>query len=1258
MSDEQMSLHLPAYQNQQLFSDHYLTTILPAQPGWQALTAPAAPVLAEITAVFRSYHPTENEAQTEHDLIRPILKVLGHAFDVQVPLKTSEGTKVPDYVFYRDAAARAAHKNQVLTEQVADTGAFAVGDAKYWNRPLDMAVRRPGADALSNKNPAYQIFFYMLYSGVEWGILTNGKLWRLYHRTTAYKLDVYYEVDLEELVRLGDVETFLAFYAFFRREAFDPGPLSLAEILRASVEYAHAVSVSLKNQVYDTLRHLAQGFLDYPGNKLQPTPEALRDIYDNSLILLYRLIFILYAEARELLPLRENQTYRKSYSLLSIKRTIANNLDIHQPLLHTSALIWPYLRQLFQAINTGEPKLNIATFNGGLFDPAHYPFLEQNTVGDAHLQQAIDMLARVDQRFIDYRDLSIRHMGTIYEGLLEFKLVPLAAAEGWTVDLVNDNGERKASGSYYTPDYIVKFIVEQTVKPVLWEAVSGKTTDREIVQAVLAINVLDPAMGSGHFLVEATEYIARFLVDYGILPEGKTAEEADLAYWKRRVVQSCIYGVDLNPLAVELAKLSLWLTTVAKDRPLSFLDHHLRPGNSLVGARLDDLQAVQPRAKTRNGHPKTARAEAHGQEVLFNTSEFTQRVKLAVDNMWLIEASEAVSVGDVKSQEQMYEALRRSFINKYTRLLNLFTATRFGLTVEEKLWPPLVKYATNGNGAAFPAFDALLRQAEDTAAREHFFHWELEFPEIFFDRIGRPLAEAAGFDAVIGNPPYVRQEQLAPYKAYFAENYPEVYHGVADLFVYFFAQGLRLARDGGLLSYISSNSWLRANYAIALRKLLRETTTVETLVDIGDNHVFAEAPDVYPAIHVVKKSPPPAKHVAQAAVFTRGEGVSHFVSQVANKLFPLSIHDQDDSGWQIGEDAVRHLFRKLMDAGKPLGEVVEGRIYRGILTGLNEAFIIDQATRDRLVAAEPSCAAILKKILRGEDLRPWYQEDEGRWLIFTRRGINIENYPAVKGYLEKFRKRLEPKPTDWHGPNKWPGRKPGNYQWYEIQDSIDYYDAFEKPKIFWPDLGKLPRSSWDTEGKYINNKGYIIPDASPSLLALMQSRAIWYTIKFLCLPLGERAGMERYQLFTQYTERLPIPAMSDADREVLGALAMQITALARDRYALHERVRHRLRADYASAGAHLNQKLTAWWTLDFTELREELSNVFNRHIPIKDRDEIEAWLDDQRAEHVRLTAEIVSRETDLNARVYALFHLTPAEIALIEASTKYRYGEV
>ena len=815
--------------------------------------------------------------QTEEDWIRPVLRTLGHSFEVQVPLKVSDGTQRPDYFFYQDEAARLANKQKrVLTEDDLRQGAFAVGDAKAWELPLDRTVASSSksSDSFSNKNPSYQIFFYMLHSGLPWGILTNGRHWRLYHARTAHKLDIFYEIDLPALLEANDVRSFTYFYAFFRRQAFEAGQLTLERILTASTDYAQGVSNSLRQQVYDALRFVAQGFLNYPGNKLPATAETYKQIYDNSLILLYRLLFILYAEARDLLPLQENRVYARKYSLYAIKHDAIE--DLQEGLVFPStSTYWTRLKDLFRAINEGSSDLRITTFNGGLFDPTRHSFLEQYTVGDVSLCQAIDKLSRVNNRFVDYRDLAERHLGTIYEGLLEYtlqvatepmvelrstsKIVPAQGVAKKDIAvtfragetyLVTDLGERKLTGSYYTPDYIVKYMVDEAVRPALDAAVCEAQSDAERVQAVLSVNVLDPSMGSGHFPVEVTEYIARYLVELGVQPEevGESIEkgEAELSYWKRRVAQQCIYGVDLNPLAVELAKLSLWLTTAAKDRPLSFLDHHLRPGNALVGSWLSQVAVDQhPTAKQARQRTQQAavRAQEAGQLSMLADEEFLHSMSSALASITAIEHSPGITLKDVKEQEAAYEELRQRFSEKYRSLANLGVAIYYDLTIDEKLWRPLANAAlgkTNGH-QSLPEFATWLQEANALASKRRFFHWELEFPDIFFDHSGQPRGDQAGFDVVIGNPPYVRQEQLGPDKPFYRTHY-DVYHGVADLFVYFFAQGLHLLRTDGRLAYISSNAWLRANYATPLRQHLRTQTTIETIVDLGTTRVFADAP--------------------------------------------------------------------------------------------------------------------------------------------------------------------------------------------------------------------------------------------------------------------------------------------------------------------------------------------------------------------------------------------------------------------------------
>ena len=1140
----------------------------------------------------------------------------------------------------------------------------------------------------------------MLHSGLPWGILTNGRKWRLYQIQTAHKLEVFYEVDLPALLH-GDVESFLYFYIFFRRGAFDPGPLSLDFILQASTEFARGLSDSLRDQVYGALRSVAQGFFEYKANGLVPSPETNKLIYDNSLILLYRLLFILYAEARDLLPLQENARYRRLYSLEAIKKDVVSAL--HEGLiLPESGLFWTRLKELFKIINLGSPPLTVTTFNGGLFDPERHPFLEQYVVGDVCLCRAIDKLARVKNQVVDYRDLAERHLGTIYEGLLEYntlfvaeepmaerkstsKIVPArdvpqkdVAQEFLTgeVYLMNDRGERKLTGSYYTPDFIVKYMVDEAVKPVLEAAIEHAQRDEERIQAVLSVNILDPSMGSGHFPVEATEYIARYLVELGIQPEERAgtrkigemanAEETDLIYWKRRVAQQCIYGVDLNPLAVELAKLSLWLITAAKDHPLSFLDHHLRTGNALIGAWLEDVAAGQHpaanSAKKRAKENVEAQKEAGQMTIALFDEAFRQATQDALVSIAAIEQNPGVTIKDVKAQEAAYAALRQAFIDKYQRLANLGTALYYHLNVGSDEWRPLADYSLGKiEQPLSPQFKTWSEAADTLAERKHFFHWELEFPNIFFDNQGQSLGERAGFDVVISNPPYVRQEKLGPDKPFYQERY-EVYHGMADLFVYFFAQGLRLLRRGGRLAYISSNSWLRANYATPLRHYLRTKTTVETIIDLGDNHVFTDAPDLTPAIQIVHKTLPVDGQTAWAAVFARGEGITSFRDRLGTKLFTFSTSDQSDTGWQLANDNLRDLFVRLMMIGKPLNETVGGNMYYGVKTGLNEAFMIDQATKDQLVKHDPTSISIFKRLVRGEDLRPWYQEDESRWLIWFQTGWTIQTFPALRQndeisawtklslkhpalatYLEPFadaaRKRQD------HG-----------HFWWELRP-CDYSDAFEKPKIFWVGIRKFPRFSWDEQGQIINDAGFFLLPSDISLLGILQSRVSWFCITRLCASLGERAGSIRYQQKIQFIARLPIPSLTDEQCEHVGRLAQQLTTTARQRYEVRRKMTHRIVNDLGTSTGKLNQHLQEWWLLSFKEFREELAKVFKRDIPIRERDDWETLLREQAAEIGRLTAEIVRFETELNEAVYDVFGLSEEEQAIIERETKYQYGE-
>lgn len=1107
MSSIQLPLAPQKHANQQLFSDYYLDNTLPKRPDWNALEAEAAAMLPTIKQLFDQYVPSNNEAQLENDVIRPVLDALGHTFALQVSLRTPDGTKKPDYVLFNDEPTATALRTQVLDDALLAGKAIAVADAKAWDRALDQAMR-VGSDPFSNKNPSYQIAFYIQHSGLDWGILTNGRMWRLYHRDSAHKLDRFYAVNLPEL--LDDPQRFLYFYAFFRRAAFDQtASLNLNDILNQSRTYARQVSDSIKLQVYTALRHVAQGFLDVPANRFDRNdPATLRQIYDGSLIVLYRLLFLLYAEARELLPVRSNASYAQNYSLHAIKHEIAQHFDRGTHLLANSSSYWGRLRDLFEFIDQGSPPLDIATFNGGLFDPAEHPFLEQKRVGDAHLMQAIDLLTRVDREFVDYRDLAERHLGTIYEGLLEFQLQPLAQPDGgFSLDLLNDKGERKASGSYYTPDYIVQYMIEQTIKPAALAAIANATSDQAKINAILRLNVLDPAMGSGHFLVSATEYLAQFLVDLGVQSDEHHNDEADIAFWRRQVAQSCIYGVDLNPLAVDLAKLSLWLVTVAKDKPLSFLDHHLRVGNALVGATLDNLR---PRVRRTRNQVNTNQAS------MLDDSDMRRSLGIAVDSMFLIEGSAADSVQAVKEQERMYQQLRHDLTDKYGRLANLATAQYFGVEFDPNLWDTLADVALERRNDVPQPLRDMVQQAQAIAAERWFFHWELEFPEIFFDKHGASLGEQAGFDVVLGNPPYVRQEQISAIKPFLAEQYT-TYHGVADLYVYFFEQGIKKLRDNGYFSFISSNKFMRANYGAPLRGLLTTNTAIQDIVDFGELPVFNEAA-TFPAILVARKRSATTQQVRISKI--KHLRFSDLAREVERANYQVGMASLADGGWSLANNDVANVLAQIHATSVSLGDYIGNKLYRGILTGYNEAFYLDQATRDALIHADQRSAELIKPLVVGDDVRRYQIERKQRYLIFIRRGININDYPAIKQHLNQFRQRLEPKPANHAG--EWHGRKAGSYQWYEIQDTVDYFRYFEQPKIVYPEIGKEPRFTIDTEKLYPNNKCFIIAREDYYLLALLNSRLLFAIAKTMVSVLGDEDAGGRLELRAVHIQHLPI----------------------------------------------------------------------------------------------------------------------------------------
>ncbi len=436
---------------------------------------------------------------------------------------------------------------------------------------------------------------------------------------------------------------------------------------------------------------------------------------------------------------------------------------------------------------------------------------------------------------------------------------------------------------------------------------------------------------------------------------------------------------------------------------------------------------------------------------------------------------------------------------------------------QERVLPSLHDNIKCGNSLIAPDIytnTPIVLDNEDDLYTINPFEWNREFPEAF---------EKGGFDAVIGNPPYVRQELLKGQKEYFKSRY-EVFHGTADLYAYFIEKGISLLKEGGQFSYIVANKWMRANYGKQLRTWMSKKS-IEEIVDFGDLPVFKKA-TTYPCILRISKgtlnkiSESYFKAVqVETLDFT---DLSQYVKENGHLINRKSL---DDKEWSLVDKENRALLDKLMKSGIPLGEYVGGKIYRGVLTGLNKAFVIDEITKDRLIATDSNSAEIIKPFLAGRDIKRYKMPISNKYVIFTRRGIEISKYPAILAHLQKFKQELTPRPEGWK--DNWNGRKPGSYKWYEVQDSIGYYKEFEKDKILYAEIAVTGQFSLDTNGLYSDTTSYIIANNSKYLLGILNSK-LW-SFMFSNISSVIRGGFFRWK--RQYMEKLPVHIIDFSNAE-------------------------------------------------------------------------------------------------------------------------------
>ncbi len=514
---------------------------------------------------------------------------------------------------------------------------------------------------------------------------------------------------------------------------------------------------------------------------------------------------------------------------------------------------------------------------------------------------------------------------------------------------------------------------------------------------------------------------------------------------------------------------------------------------------------------------------------------------------------------------------------------------------------------------------------EDAAFTSRPFDWRVAFRQVF---------ARGGFDIVIGNPPYVRMEYVKPFKPYLEERYA-VASDRADLYAYFYERGVRILKEDGRLGFISSSTFFRTGSGEPLRTFLGEATAIEAIVDFGDAQLF-EGVTTYPAIITLKKAREAAGDVRYLIV--RGDAPTDLGQAFAKGARRMSRARLSAETWRVEDETLARLREKIADGRKTLGEVYGAPLY-GIKTGLNEAFVINTLTRDRLVKADPKSAELLKPFLRGEDVKRWRVEPEGLWLIDTPKGkVDIDAYPAVRDWLLPFKPQLEARAT--------------KQEWFELQQAqLAYQPKFSTPKIVYQDISSSNPFSVDPKNHFLANTCYFLDNGEPELLAFLNSKFAWFFLS--AVTNIARGGYLR--LRSDFVEQLPIPDISQDTRVQLASLAEACTDAAGRRFEIESAVRCRILDLAPPERAKLSGKLEDWRELDFAAFRAEVKRAFHADIPVKERGEWEAYLADNAAKVRSLSDQIAAAEREIDAIVYRLFDLTADEIALLEASLEEQY---
>ena len=574
--------------------------------------------------------------------------------------------------------------------------------------------------------------------------------------------------------------------------------------------------------------------------------------------------------------------------------------------------------------------------------------------------------------------------------------------------------------------------------------------------------------------------------------------DPDYADYARKLylIEKCLYGVDIQPIAVQIAKLRFFISLVVEQK-LGTTIGSVGQQASRPLTPLPNLETKIVAANTLLPIPRNAHAKNEQLDI--------------VGNKEAIEAKEL----ELREANASHFAAKR-FSDKRKRKDRI-------LRLRDELAALLKQEATLSPGLAdqMAAWDPF-----DQNRHADFFdpEWMFGFQQ--------------GFDIVIGNPPYVKGASITKEKPALKPHY-ECYAGNADLYVYFYERSFQLLKQSGCLSFITSDKWFRGAYGEALRTYMVSKTELVQIVDFDSEAVFDAL--AYPTIIIATKAATAingkdSKNDVQLLKWEKGtHSVADLAAIVNAESFSIPQSSLKKEGWQLKKSFERQVLARIRKAGQPLGDYCKGRFYYGIKTGLNEAFVISREQRDALVAQDPQSVDIIKPFLRGRDVKRWNVESQDLWLLFTRRGTDINQYPAIKAHLQSFRKQLEPKPDGWNDQTEgaWPGRKAGSYEWFHIQDNIAYWEEFLEPKIIIPAITNNVNYAPDLKGFYSNDKTSVIVSGDwRYLLTVLNSTISWWLTRQLFA--SKMGGF--FEFKPMYVSAIPIPEITSSQRGIVELL--------------------------------------------------------------------------------------------------------------------------